>query len=99
LDREAGLPHVDQARGHPRALKLFGFGKKAEVTATLEAAPQRLVLGGSAHADRRDHLHVITSTQRLAIDYVVHYVKARGVSAEKVFKWTEVDLPAWRRSN
>ena len=32
--------------------------------------------------------------QRLAIDYVVHYVKASGGSAEKVFKWTETDLPA-----
>ena len=39
----------------------------------------------------------ITSTtakpQRLAIDYVIHYVKARGVAFEKVFKWTELDLP------
>ncbi len=80
-------------RGHPRALKLFGFGKKAEVTATLKASPQCLELGG-----RLTLTAVITSTsrqsQRLAVDYVIHYVKARGVSAEKVFKWTEVDLPA-----
>lgn len=80
-------------RGHPRALKLFGFGKKAEVTATLQASPQRLTLG-----ERLTLTAVITSTsrqsQRLAVDYVIHYMKARGVSAEKVFKWTEVDLPA-----
>jgi 3-methyladenine DNA glycosylase AlkC len=80
-------------RGHPRALKLFGFGKQAEVTASLKAAPQRLALG-----DRLTLTAVITSTgrkaQRLAVDYVVHYMKARGVSAEKVFKWTEADLPA-----
>ncbi|MCB1275676.1 DNA alkylation repair protein [Prosthecobacter sp.] len=80
-------------RGHPRALKLFGFGKKAEVIATLEASPPRLALG-----ERLTLFTTISSTssraQRLAIDYVVHYVKARGVSAEKVFKWTEVDLAA-----
>ena len=80
-------------RGHPRALKLFGFGKKAEVAASLQASPQRLALG-----ERLTLTAVITSTsrqsQRLAVDYVIHYVKARGVSAEKVFKWTEVDLPA-----
>ncbi|MBE2286501.1 MAG: DNA alkylation repair protein [Prosthecobacter sp.] len=80
-------------RGHPRALKLFGFGKKAEVAATLAASPPRLALG-----ERLTLSATITSTstrtQRLVIDYVVHYVKARGVSAEKVFKWTEADLPA-----
>ncbi|MDP1592240.1 MAG: DNA alkylation repair protein [Prosthecobacter sp.] len=80
-------------RGHPQALKLFGFGKKAEVTATLQASPQRLALG-----ERLTLTAMITSTsrqaQRLAVDYVIHYMKARGVSAEKVFKWTEVDLPA-----
>lgn len=80
-------------RGNQRALKLFGFGKKAAVQATLEVTPQRLTLG-----ERLTLTAVITSTslrtQRLAIDYVVHYVKARGVSTEKVFKWTEVDLPA-----
>jgi len=80
-------------RGHPRALKLFGFGKKAEITATFNAAPSKLVLG-----QRLTLTAVIASTsnraQRLAIDYVIHYVKASGASAEKVFKWTEIDLPA-----
>ena len=80
-------------RGHPGALKLFGFGKKAEVTAKLEASPSRLELG-----QRLTLTATLTSTsgrvQRLAIDYVVHYVKASGGSAEKVFKWTEIDLPA-----
>lgn len=81
-------------RGHPGALKLFGFGKKAEVTAQLAASPARLDLG-----QRLTLTAALTSTssrsQRLAIDYVVHYVKASGGSAEKVFKWTEIDLPAY----
>ncbi|WP_395746464.1 DNA alkylation repair protein [Prosthecobacter sp.] len=80
-------------RGHPQALKLFGFGKKAEVSSKLTASPARLKLG-----ERLTLTAALTSTsnktQRLAIDYVVHYVKASGGSAEKVFKWTEIDLPA-----
>jgi 3-methyladenine DNA glycosylase AlkC len=80
-------------RGHPRALKLFGFGKKAEVMAKLVASPSHMALG-----ERLSLTAALASTsnrsQRLAIDYVVHYIKASGASAEKVFKWTELDLPA-----
>ncbi len=80
-------------RGHPRALKLFGFGQKAALNATLQATPPRLALG-----QRLTLSAAIASSsarpQRLAIDYVIHYIKASGSSAEKVFKWTELDLPA-----
>lgn len=78
-------------RGNPRALKLFGFGKKAEITAAFTASPATLVLG-----NRLTLTAVITSTakdtQRLVVDYVIHYVKAGGTAFEKVFKWTELDL-------
>lgn len=79
-------------RGHAGALRLFGFGKQAEVTASLTASPNQLRLG-----ERLTLAASIVSTtrrpQRLVVDYIVHYVKARGASTEKVFKWTEVDLP------
>lgn len=78
-------------RGHPRALHLFGFGKAADVTASLNMTPSRLALG-----ERLTLAATIISTagqpQRLVIDYVIHYVKAGGSLFEKVFKWTEVDL-------
>lgn len=80
-------------RGHPRALKLFGFGGAAEVSASLAATPSGLELGERLTFSAE----VISTTdrnQRLVIDYVVHYLKSSGVSAGKVFKWTEVDLPA-----
>ena len=80
-------------RGNPRALELFGFGKRAEVTAKLLASPSRLDLG-----QRLTLTASLASTsgrsQRLAIDYLVHYIKVSGGSAEKVFKWTEIELPA-----
>ena len=79
-------------RGHPGALRLFGFGRQADVTASLRASPPQLTLG-----DRLTLTATLTSTSRraqcLVVDYVVHYVKAGGASSEKVFKWTELDLP------
>lgn len=30
--------------------------------------------------------------QRLVIDYIVHYVKGRGTTSAKVFKWRELTL-------
>lgn len=83
-------------RGHPRALKLFGFGKKAELSAELSASPSRLALGQRL-TFTASLVSLSSRSQRLAIDYVVHYVKASGGSAEKVFKWTEIDLPAHAR--
>ena len=80
-------------RGHPRALKLFGFGGKVAVEADVQLTPSKLRLG-----DRLQIAATIRSTtkkpQSLAIDYVIHYVKARGAAFEKVFKWTEIELPS-----
>lgn len=78
-------------RGHPRALGLFGFGRRAKVDATVSLAPRKLSLG-----DRLTLTARLTSTTRqpqpLVVDYVVHYVKANGTTSEKVFKWTEVEI-------
>lgn len=79
-------------RGHPQALELFGFGQKPALTATLAVSPKTIQLGQSLTLTA-----AITSTvrkaQTLAIDYIVHYVKASGGTSEKVFKWTEATLP------
>ena len=78
-------------RGHPRALSLFGFGKKAGAVASLKLSRSKLSLGQPLELSAQ-----VTSTmrkpQRLVIDYVIHYVKASGGTAEKVFKWTELSL-------
>ncbi|MFN0130235.1 MAG: DNA alkylation repair protein [Verrucomicrobiales bacterium] len=79
-------------RGHPEALRLFGFGRRPEIVATLRAIPGNLWLG-----DRLSLQASLKSTsarrQRLAVDYIVHYVKSGGTTSEKVFKWSEVALP------
>jgi 3-methyladenine DNA glycosylase AlkC len=78
-------------RGHPRALQLFGFAEGADVDAMLTVSPKSLSLGQRLRLST-----TVTSTarkpQRLVIDYVIHYVKASGGSAAKVFKWTETEL-------
>lgn len=79
-------------RGHPRALKLLGFGQKAEVVAELQVRPTRLKLGGRLHLEAM--LEATSEcAQTLAVDYVIHYVKSRGAAFEKVFKWKEIELP------
>lgn len=78
-------------RGHPEALRLFGFGRRPEVVATLRALPGKLWLG-----DRLSLQATLRSTsarrQQLAVDYVIHYVKSGGTTSEKVFKWCEVEV-------
>jgi 3-methyladenine DNA glycosylase AlkC len=80
-------------KGHPQALALFGFGEKPQLDASIKVLPETLRLGD------RLHIHIeLSSTSRkvqnLAIDYVVHYVKANASRSPKVFKWTEQALPA-----
>lgn len=78
-------------RGHSGALHLFGVAEVAEAKACIEVTPQKLKLG-----ERLTITATLNSTvqrqQKLAVDYVIHYAKAGGVTSEKVFKWTVLDL-------
>jgi 3-methyladenine DNA glycosylase AlkC len=78
-------------RGHPETLKLFGFDSKVAVNASLKLAPRRLALG-SALTIEATIVSTSRKQQRLAIDYVIRYIKANGASSPKVFKWRELDL-------
>lgn len=78
--------------GHKPALTLFNFGgKPAAKLAGLKISPTRLKLGQSL-----EFSFTLTSTSRrpqpLAVDYLVHYVKASGNSSAKVFKLRELTL-------
>jgi len=81
-------------RGDRRALAIVGAGAPArlgEIGFTL--SPRRLHLG-----DRLTLQLTLGSaaqaSQRLVIDYAVHYVKAAGHAAPKVFKWKTLELAA-----
>jgi hypothetical protein len=80
----------DARRGRA-TLKLFGFKSKAAVEASLKLTPQRLVLG-SVLTLEATVVSKSRRSQRLAVDYVIHYIKANGASSPKVFKWSELEL-------
>jgi 3-methyladenine DNA glycosylase AlkC len=80
-------------QGHPGALSVFGAGKRSE--AQIERAkvsPRRVRLG-----ERVDFSCEIvagsTETERLVVDYVVHYPGASGKIRPKVFKLRAINLP------
>lgn len=96
----ASLPVVKHAlrtlvkAGHREALSLLGFGDVTAIRVTgpvLEADrvdfPGRLEFEATVHNDG-------AQPAVLVVDQVVHYVKARGVRAEKVFKLTTMTLAA-----
>ncbi len=79
-------------RGDPRALRLVGVSGAARVTvAAFSVAPRTLVLGESLKLSAT-LVSTATTPQRLVADYIVHYAKAGGRTATKVFKWKEATL-------
>ena len=78
--------------GHQPALRLFNFtGRPAVKLSAFRLTPARLKLGQTL-----EFSFTLTSTsrrpQQLAVDYRLHYVKASGGTAPKVFKLREVRL-------
>jgi len=79
-------------QGEPRALALIGVGHGAAVTVrnfTVDPAVvrlgERIVIAAEIASDS-------TVGQPLVVDYRVHYARAGGKSAAKVFKWKTFDL-------
>lgn len=77
--------------GHPGALRAFGLDTPSVRLEALAVATPVVLFGQPLRFMAR-----IVSTglrpQRLAIDYVVGFVKSNGRQAAKVFKWTERTL-------
>jgi 3-methyladenine DNA glycosylase AlkC len=78
-------------QGHRAALEAFGIGKPRVILETLTIATGTVDLGNTL-----DFSATLASTaktpQPLVIDYVVHFRKANGKLAAKVFKWKQVTL-------
>ena len=85
-------------RGIPEALQLLGYGRKAAIEITdVHMTPRRVPIGG-----RVSIAFVLRSRSRmpqdLLVDMVVHFVKANGRTAPKVFKLKRVTVPARGRA-
>ena len=78
--------------GRPEVFPLLGFTADPNVkVSSLRITPRRIGIGQSL-AIGFDITSGAKKTQRLAIDYVVHYVKANGRTSPKVFKLAEKTL-------
>ncbi len=94
--RAALLRHASRTlikRGDPRVLRAWGLGQPLKGSVTLAITPRRVRVGEQVTLNL-----LITSSsrraQKLAIDYVVHHVKADGKTSPKVFKGWQFELPA-----
>jgi 3-methyladenine DNA glycosylase AlkC len=99
-ERRALIEHALRSavkRGEPNALRLLGYGAKARVSVeNVRFAPRRVPIG-----NRVSMSFTLRSTarisQELLVDVAVHFVKANGRTAPKVFKLKRVTLPALGR--
>lgn len=79
-------------QGDARALGLVGAGDPPEVEVqSFTLNPKKLELGQHLTLELRIK-SASAKPQRLVVDYVIHYVKKSGGTAEKVFKWKELEL-------
>lgn len=80
-------------RGDSRALALIGTTGQANVRIdAFSVAPAAITLGDRVTLGVR-LVSISAATQRLVIDYAVHYVKKDGRASRKVFKLREAELP------
>ena len=81
-------------QGDPRALALIGVGHGAAAEVRrFSVAPQAVKLG-DAIAISADIVSTAPGAQRLVVDYRIHYARAAGKTAAKVFKLRTFDLGA-----
>jgi 3-methyladenine DNA glycosylase AlkC len=79
-------------KGHPPALHLIGATGKAQIAPPiLHLTPSQINLGETFTLTLQLQ-STSSETQRLVIDYAIHYQKKSGTS-RKVFKWKEITLP------
>ncbi len=85
-------------KAHPGALELLGFAPAEVEIEGLSTQTPAIILPGKLQFSFTLR-NTGTSTARLAVDYVVHYVKAHGGTAPAVFKLTVLELaPGEKRS-
>jgi len=81
-------------RGDAGALAVSGYGAKAEVAVQAKSiTPQRVRIGDSVIISF-DLMNKLPQRQRVLADLRVHYMKASGKTAPKVFKLKAVELAA-----
>jgi 3-methyladenine DNA glycosylase AlkC len=79
-------------RGETKALAVLGFSAQPKIEIRrVEISPQRVCIGESIRL-AFDLVAGGTETQRLLVDFKIHYVKVNGTTRAKVFKLRSLDL-------
>ncbi len=81
-------------QGHPGALALLGFAPEPEIRVENLRVRDRVVPVGAALEFAFEIVSTSESSQTLMVDYIIHYKKANGWLAPKVFKLKKVMLAA-----
>lgn len=90
--RRARVAQRAVKRGDKGALRLLGYGGKARVSLEdVRFEPRRVAIGGRVSV-RFALCSRSRQAQELLVGLAVHFVKARGVGAPKVFKLERVSL-------
>lgn len=93
-ERRALLRHASRTlvkKGDARVLAAWGLGQAFKGEAVFSLAPKRVAVGGAVSLSLQLS-SASNKPQRLAIDYVVHHVKANGTTSPKVFKGWQLTL-------
>ena len=89
-DTDALVRHAlrnELKKGNPRALKLFALSPKTSAAVkNLSVTPGSISIGEAAHLAFELH---VGKTERLRIEYWVHFVKSSGSATKKVFQVAE----------
>ncbi|MFT6581029.1 MAG: hypothetical protein ACJAU6_001460 [Alphaproteobacteria bacterium] len=79
--------------GHPEALKALGHCPPKIEIGQFSLHQSEITLGGALHIEI-EIASTAPTDQPLIIDYIVHHMRANGVTTPKVFKWKEITLKA-----
>ena len=81
-------------QGLPEALELLGYPTNLNISVDNFLLSQIECKMGDASEFSFDITSKTTESQNLMVDFVVHYMKANGKTAPKVFKLSKKELPA-----
>lgn len=96
LERQRLLRHALRnllKQGHADALALYELAPPQLATAKLSVSEKIIPMGGDLEFSLRLQSSA-SSPQRLRLDIVLHYQKANGRLAPKVFRWKDLTLAA-----
>ena len=80
-------------QGHPGVLAAFGLKPPEIAEPDIRLKSSAVEFGGALEFDVTLRSEA-EEPQSLVIDYVIHFLKANGTLAQKVFKWSKLELGA-----